>query len=44
MVLGRLDAPKLVGARAVGQESMSGWRSTLIQAKGRGKGRYGMEC
>jgi hypothetical protein len=36
LVLGRFDAG------AVGQESVSAWRSTLMQTKGRGEGRCGM--
>jgi len=38
----RLDAPAYGDARGVRQEWMSGWRSSLIKAKG--KGRRGIGC
>jgi ribosome modulation factor len=33
---GRLDVPASGNARRVRQEWVNGWRSTLIEAKGRG--------
>ena len=37
MVLQWFDAPGVGDAGGVGQESMGGWRSTLIEAKWRGE-------
>ena len=37
MVSERFDAPEWGHAGAEGQESVGGWGSTLIQAKGRGR-------
>lgn len=37
MVLWRFDAPGYRDAGAVGQERVSGWVSTLIEAKGSGE-------
>ena len=39
MVLWRLDAPAYGNARAVKQEWVSGWRLSLVEAKGVGKKR-----
>jgi hypothetical protein len=39
LVLWRFDSPESGDAGAVGQKRVSGWRSILIEAKGREKGR-----
>jgi hypothetical protein len=41
LVPGKFDAPELGDAGAVGQESVDGWESTLIQAKRSGEDRCG---
>ena len=38
MVLWMLDVPAQGDSRAVSQEWENGWRNTLIEAKGRGRG------
>jgi hypothetical protein len=38
LVLWRLDAPEKGDARWMRQEWVGGWRSTLLEAKGRGMG------
>ena len=41
MILWRLDVPAQADATAVRWEWVNGWRSTLIETKGRGERRMG---